>query len=358
MKTAVMDSLSPSSPAKAADKKTLRIGIVLLDQFTLTAFAGFLDVLRLASDHGGQSRQILINWTVMSVDGLPRRSSAGTLHSELTDIESNGDFDYIAICGGNSYTSTHLSKRLSSWLVKNYETGVTLVGLCTGTFAIGHAGLLRQHTVCVHWNVLSEFERQFPDVLCRLDHLFIDSGRLITCAGSTAAIDLALYLLNRHFGQDKAHQALRHMMLFSIRPARLPQAHFYIDLENVADIRIHKAIHYIEQRIDDLPAVTEVADHVGVSARQLERLFKKSLNMSPAALQRMLRLQYGKWRLSNTRDSITSIALGCGFSDNSHFSREFKALFGMSPRVFRQTHMGEEGGVQKTAWKVPFPNHA
>lgn len=142
------------------------------------------------------------------------------------------------------------------------------------------------------------------------------------------------------------------------RPARLPQAHFYIDLENVTDIRIHKAIHYIEQRIDDLPAVTEVADHVGVSARQLERLFKKSLNMSPAALQRMLRLQYGKWRLSNTRDSITSIALGCGFSDNSHFSREFKALFGMSPRVFRQTHMGEEGGVQKTAWKVPFPNHA
>ncbi|HLT98223.1 MAG TPA: GlxA family transcriptional regulator [Burkholderiaceae bacterium] len=333
------------NPVRANARKTnrarpdlLRVGIVLLDQFTLTAFAGFLDVLRLASDYGGQSRQILIRWSVMSVDGLPRRSSAGTLHSELADIDTSGDFDYIAVCGGNSYTNTKLSKKLSAWLVNAYEAGVTLVGLCTGTFAIAHAGLLRQHTVCVHWNVLSEFERQFPDVRCRVDHLFIDSGRMITCAGSTAAIDLALHLLNRHFGPDKANQALRHMMLFSIRPARLPQAHFYIDLENVTDIRIHKAVNYIEQRIDDLPQVAEVAAHVGISARQLERLFKQTLNTTPAALHRMLRLQYGKWRLTNTEDSVTNIALGCGFSDNSHFSREFKSLFGLTPREFRQAN--------------------
>jgi len=132
-------------------------------------------------------------------------------------------------------------------------------------------------------------------------------------------------------------------VLFSIRPARLPQAHFYIDLDDESDTRIHKAIHYIEQRIDDLPSVGEVASHVGVSARQLERLFKASLKMTPAALQRMIRLQYGKWRLTNTRDSITNISLGCGFSDNSHFSREFKALFGQTPRAFRSASNSDIG---------------
>ncbi|WP_371734581.1 GlxA family transcriptional regulator [Allopusillimonas soli] len=316
--------------------RPLRVGIVLLDAFTLTAFAGFLDVLRLASDYGGQSRQILIGWDIMSVDGEPRRSSAGTLHSELADLQDPAGFDYVAVCGGNSYTHGQYSAKLSRWLKAAHEAGVTLLGVCTGTFAIAYAGLVGQRAVCVHWNVIKEFQRQFPGIPCKLDYLFIDAGGLITCAGSTAAIDLGLHLLMRHYGRDKAQQALRHMMLYSIRPARLPQAHFYIDLEHVNDSRVHKAIYYIEQRIDDLPSVQDIADHVGVSGRQLERLFKTAVGMTPAAVHRMLRLQYGKWRITNTRDAITDIAVSCGFSDSSHFSREFKARFGKSPRAFRQ----------------------
>lgn len=322
---------SPSEP--------LRVGIVLLHEFTLTAFAGFLDVLRLASDYGGHSRQVLITWQVMSVDGAPRRSSAGTLQTELTDLQDVDRFDYIAVCGGNSYTNPTPSKKLCSWLAKAHENGVTLVGLCTGTFEIARAGLVGNRSVCVHWNVIEEFQRQFPGIKCSVDNLFIDSGKLLTCAGSTAVIDLGLYLLTRHYGREKAQQALRHMMLHSIRPARLPQAHFYIDLERVSDVRVHKAVHFIEQRIDDFPSVSSIAAHVGVSARQLERIFKTSLGMTPAALHRMMRLQYGKWLVTNTRDSVTHIALGCGFSDSSHFSREFKMLFGKTPTSFRRSQV-------------------
>lgn len=313
----------------------LRFGIVLLHQFTLTAFAGFLDALRLASDYGGHSRQVLITWQVMSVDGAPRRSSAGTLQTELADLQDIGLFDYIAVCGGNSYTGTPISKKLSTWLCDAYAADVTLVGLCTGTFAIARAGLVGNRAVCVHWNVIDEFRRQFPEIRCSVDNLFIDAGKLITCAGSTAVIDLALYLLTRHCGREKAQQALRHMMLHSIRPARLPQAHFYIDLDQVSDVRVHKAVHFIEQRIDDFPSVSSVAEHVGVSVRQLERIFEASLGMAPAALHRMMRLQYGKWLITNTGGSITDIALSCGFSDGSHFTREFKLLFGKTPRAFR-----------------------
>ncbi|WP_353171465.1 GlxA family transcriptional regulator [Paracandidimonas soli] len=328
------------APAAALDMTgrplPLRFGIVLLHQFTMTAFAGFLDVLRLASDYGGNSRQILIQWSVMSVDGAPRRSSAGTLHTELTDLQDIDNFDYIAICGGNSYTNRNPPEKLSNWLRQAYARDIVLLGLCTGTFALAQAGLADAHPVCVHWNVIDEFKQQFPGIRCNVDHLFIDAGRLITCAGSTAAIDLALYLLTRHLGREKAQQALRHMMLHSIRPARLPQAHFYVDLENVKDPRVHKAIHYIEQRIDDLPAVASIAEHVGMSARQLERVFKISLGMTPAALHRAMRLQYGKWQLTNTSNSITDIALSCGFADSAHFSKAFRQHFGQTPRSMRE----------------------
>lgn len=329
---------SDSGAAAPIPQRPLRVGIVLLDQFTLTAFAGFLDVLRLAADYGGLSRQILINWTVMSVNGDPRRSSAGTLHIELSDLADPVNFDYIAVCGGNSYVEMTPSRRLSRWLVQAHERDVVLLGLCTGTFAIAHAGLVDGQSVCIHWNVIDEFKRQFPQIPCNVDNLFIDTGALITCAGSTAAIDLGLHLLKRHFGREKAQQVLRHMMLHSIRPARLPQAHFYIDLDNVHDLRVHKAIHYIEQRIDAPPSIADVAQHVGVSPRQLERIFKANLDITPAALHRLMRLQYGKWLVTNTRDSITEIALSCGFSDSSHFSREFRTLFRCAPRQLRQCH--------------------
>lgn len=336
----IMTPPTLSAPEGAvADRKSspppLRIGIVLLDRFTLTAFAGFLDVMRLASDYGGRSRQILINWQVMSVDGQPRRSSAGTLQTELTDLAEPGQFDYIAVCGGNSYTDTMPCAKLLDWLQQAYRQGVILLGVCTGTFAIAQAGLIGNRSVCVHWNVIEAFQRQFPGIRCSVDRLFIDAGQVVTCAGSTAAIDLALYLLTRHHGREKAQQSLRHMMLHSIRPARLPQAHFYINLEQVDDIRIHKAVHYIEQRIDDLPSVAAIAAHVGVSARQLERIFKLTLNTTPAALHRLMRLQYGKWLLTNTRGRITDIAQRCGFTDSSHFAREFKRCFGQNPRALR-----------------------
>src|SRR5690606_17910079 len=128
---------------------------------------------------------------------------------------------------------------------------------------------------------------------------------------------------------------MRHMMLRRIRPARLPQARVYVDRESVTYRRIHTAVYSIEQRFDEPPSVSSIAEHVGMSARQLERLFKTSLGMTPAALYRAMRLQYGKWQLTNTKNSATSIALSCGFSDSSHFSKAFRQHFGQTPRSMR-----------------------
>ena len=319
---------SPTTP--------LRVGIVILDQFTLTAFAGFLDVLRLGGDYGGQSRQIHVKWVVMSMDGKDRRSSAGTLMTELHPLIEPENFDYIAICGGNSYIERSPSTPLLQWLQDAAAKKVSLLGICTGTFALAQAELIGSLPVCVHWNVVDEFSRRFPTARTSVDSLFIDAGKIITCAGSTAAIDLALHILKQHFGREKAQQVLRHMMLHNIRPARLPQAHFIANLDGVKDTRIHKAVHYIEQRIDDRLRVQDIASHLGMSVRQLERLFKQELNTTPTRFYQKMRVEYGKWWLMNTSDSITQIALNCGFADTSHFSREFKLHFKVNPLSIRQ----------------------
>lgn len=195
-------------------KPALTIGIVLLDQFTLAAFAGFVDVLRLAGDHGGRSRQIHTAWRVMSWDGKPRCSSAGlTIEVEAGLPDDPAQFDYIAVCGGNDYSSGRMPEPLRDWLRLAAALRVRLLGICTGTFALAQADVIGPRTVCVHWNVLEAFRERFAQTRAVVDRLFVDEGDLISCAGSTAAIDLGLYLVARHCGRDKAQQAMRHMML-------------------------------------------------------------------------------------------------------------------------------------------------
>jgi transcriptional regulator GlxA family with amidase domain len=327
--------LPDSLGLEAGGRPQLSVGLVLLDQFTLAAFSGFIDVLRLSADLGGGSRQIHTAWRVMSVDGLPRTSSAGIALEVSGGLAQNlEEFDYVAICGGNDYLNTQMPNNLRDWLQRAAKSRTRLLGICTGTFALAQAGVVGSRSVCVHWNVLDAFRARFPKTPAAVDHLFIDEGDLITCAGSTAAIDLGLYLVARHCGREKAQQAVRHMMLQGIRQGRQPQAHFYANLADIKDERVRQAAHYIEQRMDSLPTLDAIARYVGLGRRQLTRAFQQSLGLSPMEFQRSLRVEYGAWLLVNSHSSITQIAMDCGFSDGAHFSREFRARFSMCPRQY------------------------
>jgi transcriptional regulator GlxA family with amidase domain len=314
----------------------LRVGFILLHQFTLAAFSGLIDSLRLAADHGGRSRQLHIAWTVMSIGGGEQQSSCGVSVVPNSDLLDASEFNYIAVCGGNDYLNDHPPQVLLEYLRAAASRGVRLIGICTGTFVIAKAGLVGDRRVCIHWNVLDAFSKRFPRLSAAVDRLFIDEGDLITCAGSTAAIDLGLYLVARHCGRDKAQQAMRHMMLQDMRPAEMPQPHFYVKFDPKLDIRVRQAAQFIEQRLDDPPPITTIARYVGVSPRQLERLFRVSLGQSPAAFQRKLRLEYAKWLMLNSTRSLADIAISAGFSDSAHLSRDFKAAFRDTPRALRQ----------------------
>jgi len=327
----------------------LRVGIVLLDQFTLLAFAGLIDALRLAADYGGQSRQIHASWTIMSVGGESRQSSSGAIVGPNATLLDPAGFDYIAVCGGNDYlNSAPAQPELLEYLRRAAASRVRLIGVCTGTFTIAQTGLVGTRRVCVNWNVFNLFKKKFPNISASTDHLYLDEGDLITCAGSTAAIDLGLYLIARHCGRDKARQSVRHMILQNMRPARLPQPHFYTHLDGVADLRVHQAVHFMEQRIDAPPTVDAIARYVGVGARQLERLFHAAIGRSPTAFQRQMRLEYGKWLLENGTGTVTQVAFDCGFADASHFSREFHTLFKIRPSDIKKSRstQGEGGGTE------------
>ncbi len=315
----------------------LSIGFLLAPDFTLLAFSGFLDVLRQAGDVGDNSRQILCSWTVMGPTREPVTSSTGVQVIPNQTLQDPRCFDYVVIVGGLLKSGGRYDPQLLRYLQRAAESGTKLAGLCTGSFYLVRAGLMKGRKCCIHWYHFQDFIDEFPDAIPVTDEIFIVDGDRITCPGGASSVDLALYLVAQHLGKERALKGVRHLLLDWVRPHDHPQMPFTRDYASILDPRVRKAVYLMEQSLGGEPLSLEnIALAVSMSTRQLERLFQDHFGRSILCYFRDIRLRYGRWLLTNTDRSVTAIAHESGFSDSSHFSRWFRARFGTSPTTVRK----------------------
>ncbi len=313
----------------------LSVGFILLPHFTLLPFAAFIDALRLAADEGDQSRQINCRWTVMGETADEVASSCGVSVRPWEEFRDPASFDYIVVVGGLLHQGPVVSCELISYLQAAAAQHVTLVGLCTGSFALIRAGLMAGRRCCVSWFHYRDLLEEFTDVIPVADQLYVDEGDRITCAGGAVAADLAGSIIERHLGRSWARKSLRILVMPPARPATAPQpqpgAGFEVENEHVA-----RALLLLEQNMSQPLSNEEISQRLKLSKRQLERLFLSETGESLQKLSRNMRLHYGQWLLQNSHRSITDIGLECGFSDGAHFSRAFRKTFGARPSDSRQ----------------------
>ena len=338
----------PSDRAPALPAPRLRVGFVLLPEFTLLPFAGMIDVLRLAADEGDMSRQTDCRWTVMAADGAPVRASCGTAITPDADFGDPAAFDYVVVCGGLLHRGLPHDATLDAFLLRAAARRVPLVGLCTAVFTLIRLGLMSGRRACVSWYHYWDLVRAFPDVTPIADQLFVVDRDRITCAGGTGAVDLAAWLVARHLGEARAQKATQILLADRVRPAEAPQPHIVFG-SNVRDARLRRALSLIEQSVAQPPTMDTLAEALGLSRRQLERLFRRELGVSPSAYQRRLRIQQGHWLLTHTNRPVTEIAYDCGFADASHFSRQIKTAFGASPQAIRAHARAEDAAAKDAA---------
>jgi len=327
-------SRRPGRPREAA-APALRVGIVLLQHFTLMPFAGFVDVLRLAADDGDRSRQIRCTWTVMSADGRPVRSSSGVDLTQVSPLVDPRRFDYVVVVGGILHHGDQSTAAVIDYLRLADRVRVPLIGICTGVFALIKSGLMNRKKCCVSWFHSQDVVAEFPTVVPVSDQLFVVDGNRITCAGGGGAIDLAAWLVERHLGSAAALKSLHILMIDRPRrpEAAQPQSPA---IPHAKDQRVQRAILLIEQMIEDPPTLARLSGHVGVSERQLHRLFKREYGIGPSAFARQYRLLHGRHLLEETTLCIADIAMECGFSDLSHFHRAFLGAYGLRPSELRK----------------------
>jgi len=314
-------------------RRKLSVGFVLAPNFTLLALSAFVDTLRLAADEGDRSRPIHCSWALLSDTMRPVRSSSGISVNPDSDLQDPRHFDFIVVVGG-TLTTDLLSQSLSVYVQQAAAAGVPLVGICTGSFVLARLGLMQGRKSCISWFHHENFRALYPQLQSSSDELFIEDGDRLTCAGGTSVVHLAAYLVRKYCGEAVAEKALRIMIEQSTLPAQFPQPQAP-QTPRTRDLRVRKAMLLMERNLETPLSAEFVARHVGVSVRQLERLFKTETGTSPSLFALRIRLAYARQRLIHSQESVADIAVQSGFINRSHFARSFRGEFGETPTNFR-----------------------
>jgi transcriptional regulator GlxA family with amidase domain len=244
--------------------------------------------------------------------------------------------DTIMLCGGIDVQAA-TSKKLLGWLRREARKGPPVAGLCTAAFTLAKAGLLDGKRATIHWENQDSFAEEFPDVELTKSVFVVDDKRLTT-AGGTSSIDLMLQLIADDNDEQLANAVADQLIYSSIRTDQDTQRLSVPTRIGVRHPKLSQVIQIMEQNIEEPISPSILAKDVGMSTRQLERLFRRYLNRSPKRYYMELRLQKARNLLMQTDMSVINVALACGFASPSHFSKCYRAHYDTTPYRERGTH--------------------
>ena len=315
-----------------ASKKTQKYGFLLMPQFSMLGFSSAIETLHMANWVSGKE---LYRFCTIGQKTKEVLSNSGvvTMTDYLTH-EAPSDLDGIFICGASPVVQVDDSS-LDAWLTSCAKRGIGLGGICTGSHVLAKAGLLDGYRATIHWWNIANLRDAFPQIIVS-NHLFeVDRDRF-TCSGGSAAMDMMLFLIGKQHGMSLASNISEQFVCERIRtnedPQRIPlQARI-----GTGQPKLVEAVQLMEANIREPLSSDDIAYHVGVSRRHLERLFKQNLNTVPSRYYLELRLKHAKQLITQTDKSILEVGQECGFTSAPHFSTTYKGFFDVTPRDERK----------------------
>ncbi|PWF45015.1 GlxA family transcriptional regulator [Massilia glaciei] len=204
-----------------------------------------------------------------------------------------------------------------------------------GVLWLADAGVLNGVRTALPWALYADVDTVADHALFTPNLFEVDDNRL-TCCGGAASSDFALTLVEAIFGAGVQAQIKEALCIDRVRGKEERQRVALQARFGALQPKLTEAVSLMEANIEEPLSTDDIAGLVGLSRRQLERLFKQYLGSLPSRYYLELRLQRARQLLLETNNSIVQVGLMCGFSSGSHFSTAFGALFGNTPREERQ----------------------
>lgn len=318
------------------DKKdsveTTRYGFLLVPEYSMMAFTAAIDQMRMANRLSGKN---LYEWVILGESEEPVFASTEMSVASIP-MKHAGKLDTVFVCGGVNI-ETKATKGVTTWLREQAKKRVNIGAICTGTFILAEAGLLKDYRCTIHWENMIGLRERYPELIISPDIFEIDRDRY-TCAGGSAAMDMMVYLIAQKHGWDLATDIAEEFLVERIR-GRNDRQRLPLRLQlGASQPKLAEAVAFMEANIEELISLDEIANHVGLSRRQLERLFQKYLHCVPTRYYMRLRLMHARQLLLQTSMPIVDIAFASGFVSTPHFSKCYREYFGIPPRDERKAH--------------------
>lgn len=303
--------------------------ILVFPHFNLAATTAFIDPLRAANYLCGQSR---FHWEVASVNGGGVVASNG-LAIDTQPLAAVQASTWSLVVVSSSWApeanySASLQTALRGWA----RAGSMLGALDTGVFLLAQAGLLKGRRATGHYEHIDALRELYPEVTT-VEDLFVFDEKRITCCGGAASTDFALHLVRNLHGDTLANESARYIFHQSLRPVGTQQnPEAPQPLGNTVPDLVRQAIRIMEENLEEAVRIPDLCERIGISQRQLDRLFHEVVRKSPALYYRDIRLDRARGLVTQTDMSLMDIAIASGFANQSHFSRIYRERFGLTPR--------------------------
>ena len=310
----------------APSTETLRVTLLVLPESSMMSLASVLDPMRAANRIADCA---LFEWRIATLNGEPARLTCDLSIDPDTQLENELRGDALMVIA--SFNQQHHAGPTHLRRIKRVARNFRAVGgIEAGSWILARSGLLEGRSATTHWEDFEEFTNRFPGIQVRPERFVID-GKVFTTGGASPTFDFMLYLIRMRYGYPLAMEVSGVFIYDGAHSATDTQPLVALGKLETDEPRVAAAIHVMERHIDDTLSIAQVAAQVELSVRMLEYLFKRTLDLSPAAYYRRLRLQIARRMVVDTRLELQEIALRTGFNSLSAFSRLFRGHYRQSP---------------------------
>lgn len=326
-----------SAPIRAKWERTVpaeKVAVVIHDGVQALDVAGPSDVFAEANAFIPEADRY--QTLLVARDRAPLRASNNMqIMPDLSFDEASGRYDLVLVAGGPDLPYADPDPAMVAWLRSVASRAGMLGSICTGAFALGHAGLLDDRRVTTHWQVAQKLAARFPAARVEPDLIHVRDGPIITSAGVTAGIDLALALVRERHGADVAVAVAKRLVVLAQRQGGQSQFSPYLSAPADPESPIARLQSHVMEHIGQRHTLGSLAATVGMSSRNLARHFVRETGVTPHEFVERARVDAARKLLEGTHLPLKAVAFDCGFGTADRMRMIFVERLGITPAQYR-----------------------